>query len=97
MPRLYINDKNINSIYDYDYLSINELTIEKLFIEPSKNINLILNEIYKFTNLQKLAIYDNQITEIKRLDNLVNLQELILYNRYVYKFIIYIIFSIRII
>ena len=80
MLKLYINNKNINSIYNCDYLSINELTIEKLCIDALENINLIFNEIYKFTNLQKLAIYNNQITEIKGLDNLVNLQEIILYN-----------------
>jgi Leucine-rich repeat (LRR) protein len=80
MLKLYIDNENINSIYNCDYLSIKELIIEELYMEAPENINLIFNEIYKFTNLQKLAIYHNQITEIKGLDNLVNLQELILYN-----------------
>ena len=53
MIKLYINNENINNIYNYNYLSINDLTIDE-----TNNINFI----YKFINLQKLFIYNNKIT-----------------------------------
>ena len=71
MPELYINDDNINNLDNCDYLSIT-----KLRIFAPKNINLVLDKLYKFTNLKILMLYDNKITEIHGLDNLVNLQQL---------------------
>ena len=72
MTELYITDKNINNLDNCDYLSIIKLTI----LVPINNI-LLLN---KFTNLQKLYLFDNEFKEIKGLDSLVNLQILYLYN-----------------
>ena len=75
MLELYINDNNIDVIDNCDYLNIS-----KLIISVSKNINLLLDKLYKFTNLQILRLYSNQITEIKGLDNLINLKTLDLSN-----------------
>ena len=75
MPELYINDDSINNLDNCDYLSILNL---RIFVH--KNINLLLDKLYKFTNLEILILYDNKITEIHGLDNLVNLQQLNLYN-----------------
>ena len=71
MTKLCINN-NINDLYNCDYLSITCLSI---FVPI--NITLLLN---KFTNLQKLYLSNNKLTEIKGLDKLVNLQELDLSN-----------------
>ena len=77
MPELCIDDHNINNLDNYDYLNITKLTIS-----VSKNINLLLDKLYKFTNLEILRLSSNQITEIKGLDKLVNLQILNLcYNK----------------
>ena len=75
MTELYINNDNINDLDNCDYLNISKLTIT-----VSKNINLILDKLYKFTNLQKLYLSNNKLTEIKGLDNLVNLKILFLDN-----------------
>ena len=75
MTELYIDDKNVNDIDNYDYLTITSLTI----CAPN-NINLLLDKLYKFTNLQILDLGNNQITEIEGLDNLVNLQILSLWS-----------------
>ena len=74
MSELFINNQNTNDLDNCDYLSIIKLTISK-----ANNINLLLDKLYKFTNLQILDL-SNKITEIKGLDNLVNLQELHLYS-----------------
>ena len=71
MSELEINNKNINDLDKCDYLSITKLTIL-----VSNNINLLLDELYKFTNLQELNLSFNKITEIKGLDKLVNLQKI---------------------
>jgi len=71
MTELYINDSNINDLDNCNYLNITTIGIL-----TSKNINLLLDKLYKFTNLQQLRLCSNQITEIKGLDNLVNLQVL---------------------
>ena len=75
MTELYINDNNISDLDNCDYLSIT-----KICIMAPKNINLLLDKLYKFTNLQILYLYNNQITEIKGFENLVNLKELSLSN-----------------
>ena len=72
MTELLITDKNTNNLDNCDYLSITKLTILE-----AKNINLLLNKLYKFTNLQELNLSYNkitEITEIKGLNNLINLQ-----------------------
>ena len=74
MSELFINNQNTNDLDTCDYLSITKLTITK-----AKNINLLLDKLYKFTNLQILDLSTNKITEIKGIDNLVNLQTLHLY------------------
>jgi Leucine-rich repeat (LRR) protein len=75
MTELYINNNNINDFYNCNYLSITSL-----IIEASQNINLLLDKLYKFTNIKELKLRNNKITEIKGLDNLVNLQVLNLSN-----------------
>ena len=78
MSELFINNKNTYDLYNCDYLSITKLTITN-----AKNINSLLDKLYKFTNLQILDLSNNQITEIKDikgLDNLVNLKVLDLSN-----------------
>ena len=69
MPELYINDDNINDLDNCDYLSISKLTIS-----VNKNINLLLDKLYKFINLEILFLYDIKITEINGLNNLSNLK-----------------------
>ena len=71
MNQLDINDDNINI-----FITCDTLKILKLIVKAQNNIQLILNNLYKFTNLQHLTLSNNQITEIKGLDNLVNLQQL---------------------
>ncbi len=73
MTELYIDDDNINEFYNCNYTSISSLRIE-----APKNINLLLDKLYKFINLQSLYLWNNKIKEIKGLDNLVNLQKLYL-------------------
>ena len=74
MLELYIDDNNIDDLDNCDYL-----TIIKLSIIAPKNINLLLDKLYKFTNLQILELCNN---EIKGIDKLINLQELDLsYNK----------------
>ena len=73
MTELYINNKYVNDLDNCDYLSITSLTI----CAPN-NINLLLDKLHKFTNLQSLDLSNNQIKKIKKLDNLVNLQTLYL-------------------
>ena len=46
MPELFINDNNIDDLDNYDVL-----TITKLSIKAPRNINLLLDKLYKFTNL----------------------------------------------
>ena len=46
MPELFINDNNIDNLDNYDVL-----TIIKLSIIAPRNINLLLDKLYKFTNL----------------------------------------------
>ena len=75
MPKLCINDYNFN-----DLDNCNNLTITELRIYAPNNINLLLDKLYKFTNLQILFLSHNKITEIKGLDKLINLQELDLSN-----------------
>ena len=75
MTELYINDNNIIDFYNCNYLSITSLKI----VAP-KNINLLLDKLYKFINLQELILYSTEIKEIKGLDNLVNLKKLLLSN-----------------
>ena len=75
MTNLNINDENVNDLDNCEYLSIKELRIYE-----SNNINLLLDKLYKFTNLQILDLGNNQITEIEGLDNLVNLQILSLWS-----------------
>ena len=75
MIEIFINDNNINELDNYDYLSIT-----KLYIEAPKNINLLLDKLYKFTNLKELKLCNNKITEIKAINNLINLQVLNLSN-----------------
>ena len=75
MLELCINDDNINDLDNCDYLTITGLRI----LAPN-NINLLLDKLYKFTNLEILILYNNKITEIKGLDNLVNLKILDLSN-----------------
>ena len=75
MTKLYINDSNVNDFDNCNYLNITTINILK-----SKNINLLLDKLYKFTNLQVLELSNNQITEIKELDKLINLQEIYLRN-----------------
>jgi Leucine-rich repeat (LRR) protein len=75
MTILNITDFNIN-----DFNNCNYLSIIKLIIKAPYNINLLLDKLHKFINLQELSLSINQITEIKGLDNLVNLQTLYLYS-----------------
>ena len=78
MSELFIYNQNTNNLDNCDYLSITKLTIKEV-----NNINLLLDKLYKFTNLQQLVLSNNQIKgiiEIKGLDKLVNLQTLRLYN-----------------
>ena len=49
MSKLFINNQNTNDLDKCDYLSITYLTIVGL---NTKNINSILDKLYKFTNLQ---------------------------------------------
>ena len=77
MLELVINNLNTNDLDNCDYLSIIKLKIEGL---NTNNINLLLDKLYKFTNLKILDLSYNQITEIKGLDYLVNLQKLNLHN-----------------
>ena len=72
MTELYINN-NINNLDNCDFLSIT-----KLRINAPTYINKLLNKLDKFTNLQELYLYGNQISEIKGLDKLINLKELYL-------------------
>ena len=74
---------NENDLYNCDYLSI-----RKLIISVDNNINLLLDKLYKFTNLQLLDLRYNQITEIKGLDKLINLKELYLLNNKIKKIIL---------
>ena len=76
MTKLYIDDNNIDVIDNCDYLSITKLTV----LAP-KNINLLLDKLNKFINLKILYLYDNQITEIKGLTKLTDLEELKLINK----------------
>ena len=46
MPELFINDNNIDDLDNYDVLPIT-----KLSIKAPRNINLLLDKLYKFTNL----------------------------------------------
>ena len=75
MSELFINNQNTNDLDNCDYLSITKLTISRV-----NNINLLLDKLYKFTNLKELYLGNNKITEIKGLDKLVNLKELSLRN-----------------
>ncbi len=68
MIKLVINDENIT-----DFFNCNPLEITCLEIFEQNNIELILNNLHKFVNLQELYLDNNKITEIKGLDNLVNL------------------------
>ncbi len=73
--------KELNIINNVDaFFKCTPQTITKLKIYTKKNINLILDNLYKFTNLQSLYLYNNDILEIKGLDKLVKLQQLCLYN-----------------
>ena len=47
MLELFINNQNTNDLDNCDYLSITKLNIKKV-----NNINLLLDKLYKFTNLQ---------------------------------------------
>ena len=47
IPELYINYNNINDFDNCDYLNITELTIC-----THNNINLLLDKLYKFTNIR---------------------------------------------
>ncbi len=71
MTSLHIYDKNIN-----DFINCDPLEIIALEINLFAHIKLILINLYKFKNLQKLICRCNKITEIKGLDNLVNLLQL---------------------
>ncbi len=73
MTELQLNDKNIDA-----FINCNPLEISYLQICAPNNIELVLNNLYKFVNLQRLYLGFNQITEIKGLDNLVNLRVLYL-------------------
>ncbi len=75
MTTLTICDNNIN-----DFINCNPLEIKSLIINSPYNIELILNSLHKFVNLYELVLSLNKITEIKGLDNLVNLQKLVLSN-----------------
>ncbi len=46
----------------------------ELFIYTPTSIEIIINNLYKFTNLEHLHLYDNAMKEIRGLDILVNLQ-----------------------
>ena len=80
MSELIINNENTNDLDNCDYLSITKLTISEV-----NNINLLLDKLYKFTNLEELILWNNKITEIKGLENLVNLQKLDLWNNKITK------------
>ena len=73
MSGLFINNQNTNDLDNCDYFFIIKLNITRTY-----NINLLLDKLYKFINLQELYLSNNKITEIKGLDNLVNLQTLYL-------------------
>ena len=75
MIKLKIDDINISNLYNCDYLNIKELTIR-----APLNINIIFNELYKFSNLEILDLRNNNITEIKGLCKLVKLKVLYLSN-----------------
>ncbi len=75
MTELFITDYKINK-----FINCNPLKITQLIIYAVNDIELVLNNLHKFINLQKLCLYNNQIKEIKYLNNLVNLQELDLDN-----------------
>ena len=62
MTELYIDDENVNDLDNCDYLSITSLTI----CAPN-NINLLLDKLYEFTNLQTLYLHQNQIHPKKSL------------------------------
>ncbi len=72
MTKLQIYDETIDK-----FNSCNPLEITCLDISTINNNELILNNLHKFKNLQKLQLC-SQITEIKGINNLVNLQQLIL-------------------
>ncbi len=61
---------NINDFINCDPLKV--ISLEIFEFVPNK-IKLILNNLHKFVNLQELVVCCN-ITELKGLDNLVNLQ-----------------------
>ncbi len=67
MVELSINDNNIN-----DFINCNPVEVIRLQIYSPNNIEIILNNLYKFVNLQILHLYNNQITEIKGLEILFN-------------------------
>ena len=68
-----ITDNNIN-----DFNSLDPLKILILKVCAPNNIQLILDNLYKFTNLRELRLTANKITEIKGLEHLINLQSLVL-------------------
>ncbi len=74
MVKLMIDDNNINEFISCSPLEITHLEISRC----TKIINIILDNLYKFKNIYKLNLYNNNIPEIKGLDNLVNLQILYL-------------------
>ena len=51
MTELNINDNNVYYLDNCDYLSITRLTIY-----APNNINLVLDKLHKFTNLQELYL-----------------------------------------
>ena len=53
MTDLFINNKNINDLDTCNYLSITKLTIS-----VSKNINLLLDKLYKFSKFTKIKFME---------------------------------------
>jgi Leucine-rich repeat (LRR) protein len=75
MTELKITDKNINVLYNCNYLNITTL-----IISAPQNIDLILSHLHKFENVNILYLNGNQLKEIKNLDKLINLKKLNLSN-----------------
>ncbi len=69
MTELEINDNNIDV-----FMNCEPLTVTKLTVLAPNNVQMILDNLYKFENLLELRLSNNQLTEMRGLDKLVKLK-----------------------